>query len=124
MRILLALYSFMIDLPLLHQGHSSLSYLLVTMAADASPKPLRDLMRDHGSLFVNLLLWTPRHLDFVGCHFQDDTANEERDGKAVEDQRGTSLDVEEIARNLFHINKHRSLVNILVGEGHAFARIR
>ena len=92
------------------------------MGTDTSPQPLRDLMRYNGSLFVNPLLWTLRHLDFVGCQFQDNTASEEGDCKADENPRGTSAsDVEEIATNIFYIDKHRSLVNILVGEEHAFA---
>lgn len=95
------------------------------MATDTSLRPLRDLMRYNGRFFVNPLLWTPRHLDFIGCQFQDNTASEERDCKADEDQRGTSpSDAEELATNIFRINKHRSLVNILVGEEHAFSRAR
>lgn len=98
------------------------------MATDTSPLPLHDLIRYHGRLYVHPLEWTPRHLDLVGCQFQDiaqDIASEERAYKPDENQRDTSAsDAEEIATNPIYAFKSRSLGRILVGKEHAFIRVR
>ena len=96
------------------------------MAAGPGPKPFRVLMRHHRDLFVNPLFWTSRHLDLVGCRFEDiDTAAVE----TTPDDSGTDTDkslsdVESLATNLFLNVKYRCLVSILVGEGRAFAKTR
>ncbi|RAL02362.1 uncharacterized protein BO80DRAFT_443673 [Aspergillus ibericus CBS 121593] len=97
------------------------------MAAGPGPKPFRVLLRHHRDLFVNPLFWTSRHLDLVGCRFEDvDTANDEPTQASDCGTGGDRnfSDVESLATNLILGVKYRCLVSILVGEGHAFAKSR
>ncbi|KAJ5959282.1 uncharacterized protein N7479_006432 [Penicillium vulpinum] len=101
------------------------------MAANANPKPFRDLVDHHRDLFVDPLLWTYRHLDLVGCRFEDVdttiTESTQDDCRTDDDQRPSQKlpsNTEQLATNPFPTVKYRCLVNLLVGEGRAFAKIR
>jgi hypothetical protein len=100
------------------------------MAADYRPKSFYDIVRNHSGFLVHPLQWTSRHLDLVGCQFEDvaptpvytestrnDYKNNDRRKPCLERQS----DVEIIAMSLFPTMKRRHLISILVGEDRTFA---
>lgn len=91
------------------------------MAADSRPKSLRDLVYNHQGFLVNPLQWTSRHLDLVGCRFEDSTRNEDRNDNHGELCPKSPRDAEGIARGLSPAIKRHHLINILVGEGRSFS---
>lgn len=104
--------------------------VILIMAAHSRPKSFRDIMRYHHDFLVNPLQWTSRHLDLVGCRFEDvpttpvsteSTRNNYRDNDGRKPCPKPLSDAEVIATNLFPIIKRRHLINILVGEERTFA---
>ncbi|KAJ5115542.1 hypothetical protein N7526_011423 [Penicillium atrosanguineum] len=101
------------------------------MAADSRPKSLRDVILKHTSFLVNPLQWTSRHLDLVGCRFEDVTPSpshvppsersDPRDNGAREIGSDAPGNAASLATNPFPIKKRRSLINILVNEKRVFA---
>ncbi|KAJ5573726.1 uncharacterized protein N7459_008153 [Penicillium hispanicum] len=98
------------------------------MAADLRSKALRDLMRNNGFL-VNPLQWTSRHLDMVGCRFENVDITPVCTVSTPDDRRADPVgntcpkspsNAEILARNPFPNVKSRCLVAILVGEERAF----
>lgn len=84
-------------------------------------------------LLVDPLLWTSRHLEIVGCQFQDTrtlptvsgsddrVANRRRAGRAsVEDW--ARLQAERLARSCAPRVKHYALINIMDCEGSPFEK--
>ncbi|PYI00911.1 hypothetical protein BO78DRAFT_434069, partial [Aspergillus sclerotiicarbonarius CBS 121057] len=97
------------------------------MEAGPGPKPFRVILHHHRELFVNPLFWTSRHLDLVGCQFEDVDAASIETTQASDcgtgDDRSLS-DVESLATNVFLGVKYRCLVRLLVGECRIFAKAR
>lgn len=100
------------------------------MAANSRPKPFRDIVCNHRGLLINPLQWTSRHLDLVGCRFEDvgntpvyaeSTQNDHRNNEGRKPCPNPPNDAEVIATNLFPIMKRRRLINILVGKEHPFS---
>ncbi|KAL5366500.1 hypothetical protein BJX96DRAFT_169984 [Aspergillus floccosus] len=90
------------------------------------------------NIFTDPLFWTPRHLDAVGCRFEDHEAlamelpdNEHSsDGHQYLDQRswliegsGLELNVERLARSCAPLVKYYALINILDCEESPFERL-
>lgn len=100
------------------------------MGPDSRPKLFRDIMRNHRDSLINPLQWTSRHLDLVGCRFEDvattpvyaeSTKSDGRNNDSHQSFPEPSSDAESIAMNLFPIMKRHHLINILVGDDGAFA---
>ena len=100
------------------------------MAANYRPKSFRDIVRNHRGFLINPLQWTSRHLDLVGCRFEDvgtppvyteSTQNDYRNNDGRKPCPTPPSDAEVIAMNLFPIIKRRRLINILVGKEGTFA---
>ncbi|KAJ5329450.1 hypothetical protein N7452_009840 [Penicillium brevicompactum] len=90
-------------------------------------------MRYHCELLINPLKWTSRHLDLVGCQFEDvgippvnteSTQNNHRNNGGPKPCSTPPSDAEEIATNVSPPIKLRSLINILIGEEGPFAYTR
>lgn len=103
------------------------------MGANARPESFHDIMRYHCELLINPLKWTSRHLDLVGCRFQDvgippvnteSTQNNHRNNGGPKPCSTPPSDAEEIAMNVSPPIKLRSLINILIGEEGPFAYTR
>ncbi|PLB55401.1 hypothetical protein P170DRAFT_506004 [Aspergillus steynii IBT 23096] len=102
------------------------------MAADSGPKSLRDILLNYTSFLVTPLQWTSRHLELVGCRFEDVATttpvqpNQQSD-QGDNDARSLCLksprNAELLATNLFPAIKRHSLTNILVSETRMFARL-
>ncbi|KAJ5972945.1 uncharacterized protein N7479_002863 [Penicillium vulpinum] len=113
------------------------------MAVDSGPKSFRDIVRNNNRFLVDPLQWTSRHLDLVGCRFEDiattpvytkSTQNERsNDGQnptlastyLTENERNKkdqetypkplqSNDAEALATGLFPETKRDCLIKILV----------
>ncbi|RAH65564.1 uncharacterized protein BO66DRAFT_442971 [Aspergillus aculeatinus CBS 121060] len=93
---------------------------MVTQAC--TPKPLLDFVRGRHDLLNHPLLWTWKHLESLGCQF-DDLETSAYSESAPKDSQGTA-DAEALARRLFPEVKLRSLCRLLLGEGRDFARAR
>ncbi|KAJ5096867.1 hypothetical protein N7456_007588 [Penicillium angulare] len=100
------------------------------MAADSGPKSLYDLVYHHNGFLVNPLLWTSRHLDLVGCRFEDAITSlpcrepVQDDQKTEETHLKPQPHAEVLALKPHPVDKLRALFSILVGREHEFARYR
>lgn len=123
------------------------------MAAHSGPKSLRDLARKHNRFLVSPPEWTSRHLDLVGCRFEDvattpvygeSTQNDRTDGgqkstlvltDLTQNERNKNgqescpeplvrSDAELFATDWFPETKRRRLINILLGDDGPFAHTR
>jgi LPS sulfotransferase NodH len=103
------------------------------MSASSQPKSFSDILRYHTSFLVNPIQWTSRHLDLVGCRFEDvgttyvdaeSTQNDHRNNDGPKPCPNTESDAEEIATNIFPLSKRDHLVNILVGKERPFSSFR
>ncbi|KAL4939477.1 hypothetical protein BDV06DRAFT_214246 [Aspergillus oleicola] len=81
------------------------------MTQACTPKPLLDFVRGRRELLDHPLLWTLKHLELLGCHF-DDLETSAYSESAPRDSKGTG-DAEALARRL-----------LLLGEGRKLARTR
>lgn len=104
--------------------------VILIMTADSRPKSFRDIVRNHRHFLVNPLQRTSRHLDLVGCRFEDvattpgyadSTKSDGRNNDSQKSYPELPRDAELIAMNLFPIIKRHRLIKILVGEEGAFA---
>ncbi|KAK1144980.1 hypothetical protein N8T08_004695 [Aspergillus melleus] len=93
-----------------------------TMDQACTPKPLLDFVRGRRDLLDHPLMWTLRHLESLGCHF-DDVATSTSSESPPQDSKHTD-DAEGLARNLSPEWKLRCICRILLGEGQRFARVR
>ncbi|PNY26776.1 Uncharacterized protein TCAP_03289 [Tolypocladium capitatum] len=108
--------------------------------AGLSPKPLTEIFRYHRQVFKSPAFWTSRHLEMVGCRFEDfENANDETehsgvghisiqpsnyDGPPISEDRVIE-NVGRLAKCSAYLSKAFSLSNLLlVGEGHAFDKRR
>ncbi|KAL5335185.1 hypothetical protein BJX70DRAFT_390822 [Aspergillus crustosus] len=91
------------------------------MTQACTPKPLLDFVRSRRDLLDHTLFWTLKHLDLLGCHFDNKLETSIYSKLAPKD--GTS-DAEELACHLFAKVKLRSICRLLLGEGRKFARAR
>ncbi|KAJ5831758.1 hypothetical protein N7474_000069 [Penicillium riverlandense] len=107
------------------------------MAADAGRKSLRDLVFKQSGFLVNPLQWTARHLDLVGCRFEDadpapvpapthteSTQDETRNNGGSGPVKKPRSDAEIMSMNLAPVIKRCHLANILEGEERAFTSHR
>lgn len=92
------------------------------MIQACTPKPLLDFVRGRRNLLDHPLLWTSKHLESLGCHF-DNLEMSAYSESAPEDSKGTG-DAEALARRLFPEVKLRSLCRLLSGKGQKFTRAR
>lgn len=103
-----------------------------TMAHDPEPKPLRDLLLGTQRFCVPPLQWTSRHLDLVGCRFEDvallpvNTESTQNNDTSNGQERSSKKpnDAEVLATNIFADTKRKRLINILAGEEGRFKRPR
>ena len=109
------------------------------MEGDSKPKPIPDVVRAQRNFAVHPLQWTSRHLELLGCRFEDvattpvcpeaeaeaetETENEHSNSDSRESSQKTT-DAEVLAKNPFPVRKRRCLSNILLGEGSEFAYTR
>ncbi|KAJ0417785.1 hypothetical protein BJY00DRAFT_289064 [Aspergillus carlsbadensis] len=100
---------------------------ILIMTPACAPKPLLEIVRSRRYLLEHPLQWTSRHLEAVGCRFDDigtpaclESTHQDRE----DTERGQSSDAEALARSLFPNVKLRCLFNILLGEGRGFACVR
>lgn len=103
------------------------------MTADFAPGSFRDIVRKNNGFLVSPLQWTSRHLQLVGCEFEDvavtpaDTESNQRDHR---DGIGRNFcaqavtDAEILAMDIFPDTKRERLISILVGRDKPFARHR
>lgn len=110
---------------------SNISRGIRIMAPDRRPKPFRDILRDNKRFLVPPLQWTSRHLDLVGCRFEDvatldrtKSAENRDDGGSQGHSAKQPDDVVDLAMHLSPIIKRRCLTNILAGEEGRFASPR
>lgn len=103
------------------------------MAANPRPTSFYDTMRNNHGFIINSVQWTSRHLDLVGCRFEDVGtrpvyAESTQINHKTNDGRNSCLsspsDAEVLAMNLFPAIKCRRLISILVGKGRTFAYSR
>ncbi|KND91088.1 hypothetical protein TOPH_04348 [Tolypocladium ophioglossoides CBS 100239] len=103
--------------------------------AGLSPKPLTELIRHHREIFVSPLFWTSRHLDLVGCRFEDvenvndateysgvghiSTQPSNDDGLPINDDKLIEI-VKRLAKHQTYTSKVSNLTVLLMGEGRAF----
>jgi hypothetical protein len=99
------------------------------MAGNSRPKPFCDIVRDERGFLVHPVQWTSRHLELLGCRFEDvpttpvypETPNDHSNGDIQRPLTKQSNDAELLATNLFPVIKRRCLSDILLGEGRKFA---
>jgi hypothetical protein len=115
----------MLALLFLHPKHRQIIAIIVIliMMAYSRPKSFPDIVRNHRDFLVNPLQWTSRHLDLVGCRFEDIATtpiyaeSTKSDGRNSDSQKSypeLPSDAELIAMNMFPIIKRHHLINILV----------
>ncbi|KAJ5793407.1 hypothetical protein N7457_000006 [Penicillium paradoxum] len=104
--------------------------IIFTMAANSRSKSFRDIVRNNPGFLINPVQWTSRHLDLVGCRFEDvgtppvhteSTQNDHRKNESRNRCLTPPSDAEVIAMNPFPTMKHRSLISILVDKERTFA---
>jgi hypothetical protein len=100
---------------------------LMTPANTYTPKPLLEIVRSQRDLLVHPVKWYLRHLEMVGCRFDDvetPTRSESTHQDHGDTDRRHSNDAEGLARNLSPEVKRRCLHKILLGEEGKFACAR
>ncbi|KAE8152934.1 hypothetical protein BDV25DRAFT_127559 [Aspergillus avenaceus] len=93
------------------------------MMTELNPKSFHDLILNHPTVLVNPLQWTSRHLDLVGCRFEDAATISAGPEAVPTDNTNGGIrsrylehlsDAELIATNPFPAIKRRHLTNLLV----------
>ncbi|PKY00728.1 hypothetical protein P168DRAFT_307196 [Aspergillus campestris IBT 28561] len=101
------------------------------MTADFAPGSFCDIVRQNNGFLVSPLQWTSRHLELVGCRFEEvattpsDTKSDQRDngdGIGRTSHPKAAADAETLAMDIFAIIKRECLIRILVGREKPFAR--